>query len=539
MNDMFDTESDISDDGDRVIELLHLAVKEILLLRDFPQFMDWLNERLSLYLPDALLDQAEDKPQAVRMLAHVIARALWNAVPRPDKDFLAQPLPEPERNAPCPCGSGGKYADCCALAPVNFLGIDDISLLGPVLDTLPRSRYAQLPFDNLNPKEVAYVASEWREQGRDDDALTLLQSLWASTARRDGRFVPAFDGLMDTYLDARLRERTLTEALNSGNDELRFHALLRQSTQLGDKEQWDAAWRVFDEAQALRPDDPANSHTEVLLLSSQGRDKEAAKRATFWARKLAKQNDPNNEELIALLQAIAVNPAMARMILAGENADPMEMLDSMLNALGAPDAPPARPKKAPARKKPKATDAGLLQLRIELDNVEPAVWRRVVVRDSLTFARLHHVIQEAMGWQDAHMHEFIVGDVHIGMASEDNFFDMPEVVPEDTVTLAEAIGKKRKFKYWYDFGDDWNHTVAVEKRLLPDTSAPNAVLLAGERACPPEDCGGPWGYADMLAALADPKHEEHNTYAEWVGDDFDPEQFDLKAAARQVARTAK
>lgn len=539
MNDMFDTESDISDDGDRFIELLHLAVNEILLLRDFPQFMDWLNERLPLYLPDTLLDQAEDKPQAMRTLAHAIARILWNAVPWPDKDFLAQPLPEPERNAPCPCGSGGTYADCCALAPVNLLSIDDISLLGPVLDTLPRSRYARLPFDNLNPEEVAYVASEWRTQGRDDDALTLLQSLWASTARRDGRFVAAFDGLMDTYLDAKLRERTLTEALNSGNDELRFNALLRQSTQLGDKEQWDAAWRVFDEAQALRPDDPANSHTEVLLLSSQGRNKEAAKRATFWARELAKQNDPDNEELIALLHAIAVNPAMARMILAGENADPMEMLDSMLNALGVPDAPPARPKKAPARKKPKAADAGLLQLRIELDNVEPAVWRRVVVRDSLTFARLHRVIQEAMGWEDDHMHEFIVGDAHIGMASDDNFFDMPEVVPEDTVTLAEAIGKKRKFKYWYDFGDDWNHTIAVEKRLPPDTSAPNAVLLAGERACPPEDCGGPWGYADMLAALADPKHEEHNTYAKWVGDDFDPEQFDLKAAARQVARMAK
>ncbi|MDP2793169.1 MAG: SEC-C metal-binding domain-containing protein [Sulfurisoma sp.] len=539
MKDLFDDESNNSADGDPFIEMLHLAVKEMLLLREFPQFLDWLSERLPLYLPDALREQTTGDPRAVRALAHILARLLWNAVPWPDQDFRRQPLPEPARDAPCPCGSAETYADCCANAPTHLLGIDQVSLLGPVLDTLPRSRYAKLPFDNLNPEEVAYVANEWHKEGRDDDALALLQSLWDGTARRDGRFVAVFDGLMDTYSDEKLRERTLTEALNDGNDELRFHALLRQSTRLADREQWDAAWRAFDEARALRPDDPANSHTEVLLLSHQGRDKEAAKQAAFWARKLKKQKDPANEELIALLLAIAANPAMAKMFLTGENIDPLDVLDSMLTTMGVPTAPPARAKKSAPRAKRTAADSGLLQLRIEIDNVRPAVWRRVVVRDSLTFAQLHRVIQEALGWDDSHMHEFVVGDEHIGMAGDGDFPDMPEVVPEDTLALLDAIGKKRKFKYWYDFGDDWHHTIAVERRLPPDPSAPAAALLAGERACPPEDCGGPWGYADMLAALADPKHDEHDMYMEWIGADFDPERFDLKAAAKRVARTAR
>jgi hypothetical protein len=152
---------------------------------------------------------------------------------------------------------------------------------------------------------------------------------------------------------------------------------------------------------------------------------------------------------------------------------------------------------------------------------------------------LHRIIQEAMGWEDEHMHEFTVGDLRIGAGLDIGFGDMPEMISEDEITLAAAIGKKRKFKYWYDFGDDWHHTIAVEKRLPPDAAAPSAVLLDGERACPPEDCGGPWGYADLLAALADPAHESHGYYADWVGSKFDCNAFDLKAAAKRVAKTVK
>jgi hypothetical protein len=131
-------------------------------------------------------------------------------------------------------------------------------------------------------------------------------------------------------------------------------------------------------------------------------------------------------------------------------------------------------------------DGVRLQLKITLDHVEPAVWRRVVVSDSLTFAQLHDVIQRAMGWEDAHMHQFELANprVRIGSNELDDFvaFGAPEdaMLPEHTTTLAEGLGRKRKLRYWYDFGDDWWHTIAVEKRLPADAAAPLAELLAGQ-----------------------------------------------------------
>ncbi len=182
-----------------------------------------------------------------------------------------------------------------------------------------------------------------------------------------------------------------------------------------------------------------------------------------------------------------------------------------------------------------------LQLRIALENIEPPIWRRVIVPDNLSFAQLHKIIQRAMGWGDYHLHEFEVGEVAIGdPAGADDVFGGPErkILPEAKTRLGEAIGKKRKFRYWYDFGDDWWHTIAIEKRLPPDPETPPVQLVAGERACPPEDCGGPWGYAELLLVLADPAHPEHEEMQEWVGE-FDPEAFDLAATDKAVAKTIR
>lgn len=178
-----------------------------------------------------------------------------------------------------------------------------------------------------------------------------------------------------------------------------------------------------------------------------------------------------------------------------------------------------------------------LQLRISIENIEPAIWRRVVVADSLTLAQLHTVIQRAMGWEDCHPHEFQIGKVRVGMEDGDQDFlegDPAEDLTETDTTLAAALGAKKKFRYWYDFGDDWWHEIVVEKRLPADPEAPPVALIDGARACPPEDCGGPWGYLDLLATLADPDHPEHEEVKEWSGD-LDPEQFDLETTAARVA----
>lgn len=182
--------------------------------------------------------------------------------------------------------------------------------------------------------------------------------------------------------------------------------------------------------------------------------------------------------------------------------------------------------------------AKLLQLRITLSNIDPPIWRRVLVTDDLTFAQLHKVIQAAMGWEDYHMHEFEVGEIRVGDATPDPFGlgSVPRPLSEKKTRLSDVLGNRRKFRYWYDFGDDWWHEIAIEKRLPDDGLGPR--LLAGERACPPEDCGGPWGYADLLETLADPDRPDHEELREWAGD-FDPERFDLEVAAKAVAKTVR
>ncbi|WP_170161123.1 plasmid pRiA4b ORF-3 family protein [Methylocaldum marinum] len=182
--------------------------------------------------------------------------------------------------------------------------------------------------------------------------------------------------------------------------------------------------------------------------------------------------------------------------------------------------------------------AKLLPLRITLSNIDPPIWRRLLVTDDLTFAQLHKVIQAAMGWEDYHMHEFEAGKVRVGDATPDPFGpgSVPRLLSEKKTRLSDVLGNRRKFRYWYDFGDDWWHEIAIEKRLPDDGLGPR--LLAGERACPPEDCGGPWGYANLLEILADPGRPEYEELREWAGD-FEPERFDLEAAAKAVQKSVR
>lgn len=182
----------------------------------------------------------------------------------------------------------------------------------------------------------------------------------------------------------------------------------------------------------------------------------------------------------------------------------------------------------------------MLQLRITLLNVKPPVRRRVIVSASLTFLQLHDVIQAAMGWEDCHLHEFQVGRQSIGTASkQDNFIGGDTALPESKHRLGETLAHHKKFRYWYDFGDDWWHEIAIEKRVDVKPGEPPARLIDGENACPPEDCGGPWGYAGLCAALSDPNNPEHEEILEWMGDEFDPTAFDLEDSANKVARCVR
>ena len=164
------------------------------------------------------------------------------------------------------------------------------------------------------------------------------------------------------------------------------------------------------------------------------------------------------------------------------------------------------------------------QIKVTLSGIRPPIWRRLAVSDEATLAQLHDVLQVAMGWEDCHLHCFRIDGVRYG-PDDERGFDLDET-DESTVTVAQAFATARRGVYEYDFGDSWEHELLVEKTEVPAVLSGVALCSTGKRACPPEDCGGVWGYANLLSGLADPTHEEHDELLEWAGEDFDPEAFE-------------
>ena len=177
----------------------------------------------------------------------------------------------------------------------------------------------------------------------------------------------------------------------------------------------------------------------------------------------------------------------------------------------------------------------IYQLKISLRGAKPPIWRRVQVPSTITLDQLHDTIQRAMGWYDGHLHEFEIYGQSYGQPMSD--FDEFDVQSEINVKLNKVVPpmEKAKFYYVYDMGDSWEHEILLEKVLPPDPKAHYPLCIKGKRACPPEDCGGVWGYVEFLQAIRDPKHPEHDSMQEWIGgDDFDPEAFDLADVNRRL-----
>jgi len=174
------------------------------------------------------------------------------------------------------------------------------------------------------------------------------------------------------------------------------------------------------------------------------------------------------------------------------------------------------------------------QIKITLKHTKPPVWRRIIVAPEIKLDRLHDILQIAMGWTNSHLHQF---DTPLGYIA-DSSFEMEETSSSSQTTLKSVLGGPRSsIRYEYDFGDGWEHQILLEKIVELDQPV-LALCLGGVRACPPEDCGGPWGYANLLSIMNDPQHPEHESMSEWIGSKFDPEFFDLEAINKQLARLA-
>lgn len=179
----------------------------------------------------------------------------------------------------------------------------------------------------------------------------------------------------------------------------------------------------------------------------------------------------------------------------------------------------------------------LYQLKITLKWSKPPIWRRVVARADMPLDRLHWLMQMVMGWTDSHLHQFVVGRTCYGQPDGEFAGMASETLNEKRFTVADlAPAAKSKFIYEYDFGDGWQHEVKVEKILPADATFKHPLCLGGEKACPPEDCGGMGGYYNLLEALADPKHPEHEDMKEWIGGELDAESFDLNKVNAALKR---
>ena len=161
---------------------------------------------------------------------------------------------------------------------------------------------------------------------------------------------------------------------------------------------------------------------------------------------------------------------------------------------------------------------------VELNEVVPRVWRRLLVPGSVRLGKLHRILQAAMGWEDSHLHAFDIADRRYGLLLDEHPDDE---LDEASVTVVTALGDATTFTYTYDFGDGWKHHVAVGTAWRMPIGLKFAVCLDGANACPPEDCGGPAGYEDLLQVLADPSHEDHADLLEWAGGPIDLTHFDI------------
>lgn len=170
----------------------------------------------------------------------------------------------------------------------------------------------------------------------------------------------------------------------------------------------------------------------------------------------------------------------------------------------------------------------IYQLKITLRDVRPPIWRRVLVTDATTLNQLHWIIQIAMGWTNSQLHQLIVDEEYYSEPEFELEGWGPEVKNEKRVRLsALGLEPKRKFGYEYDFGDGWDHEILIEKVLLPEEGVRYPQCVAGKRACPPEDCGGTWGYEHFLEVIKDEDDPEHEATLEWAGGAFDPESFSV------------
>ena len=192
-----------------------------------------------------------------------------------------------------------------------------------------------------------------------------------------------------------------------------------------------------------------------------------------------------------------------------------------------------------------AKSCKIITLHVQIDDIEPPIWRRIAVDGDITLRMLHHILQAAFGWTDSHLHDFAIDNASYQMLDNENVMEFVDEMGDTPVfddrkaKLQRVVQPGQEFVYNYDYGDSWRHIIkveAIEARAEPMYSA---TILDGKRAGPPDDVGGPGGYAAFLDTITKRRNtDEAIEYLEWAGGDFDPEAFDRRIANNMLARMA-
>lgn len=174
-------------------------------------------------------------------------------------------------------------------------------------------------------------------------------------------------------------------------------------------------------------------------------------------------------------------------------------------------------------------------IKVTLLGTIPPIWRRILVGRDMTLRNLHRTLQTVMGWEDSHLHQFVLPKQKVRKSRQGSG---TRIGNESRTRVGDVIGGAgERFIYEYDFGDSWQHELLLEEVLLGDESF-QQMCVAGERRCPPEDCGGLHGFAELLEALQDANHPTHEEVCDWLGD-FDPAWFSADEINRQLRRRRK
>ena len=305
------TEPNLSPEaGQQLNILLDAAVNIALKHEQAEPFLEWCSQYAPSIAPLLFPPQADAAEQ--HQIAALLARHLWNAMPLPGNQYRPKPLPKPQRNDPCLCGSGRKYKQCCASMESSVPPAPNNLLLEKVLERTPQKYLSDLPLKWLSLETLAQIAESWVERGEAKRAAAMLEPAFTDVSQLDERAEWAFDTLANAYVELdkpKKRIQLVESVMQAPNVWLRSAALHRRATMYADERDFAAAWQVFKDAQRLQPDNVSLSHLEVLLLICENRREEAEARAEFWIARLKRMGGYDNlieqlQRMIASFDAI-------------------------------------------------------------------------------------------------------------------------------------------------------------------------------------------------------------------------------------------